>query len=118
MHVGYDFYVSFYGGTNVPESVWGNIVQKAEQRLEQYTFGRMPSDWSGTEWEIKAKCAVCEMIDLMYAHSKRDGKTSENTDGYSVSYDISESLSKKLYDVTYVYLSNTGLMDFGLDDGL
>ena len=51
----------------------------------------------------------------MQADEKRDGKTSENTDGYSVSYDTGESLGSMLYDVVNVYLGNTGLLYAGVD---
>lgn len=112
MQVTYSFYVDSYGGDNVPEPIWENMEQKAESRLEQYTFGRMPEEWDEAEWANMAKCAVCEMVEAMYVYDKRDGKTSENNDGYSVCYDVSENISKKLYDIAYVYLSNTGLMDF------
>lgn len=116
MHVDYGFYAETYGGGNVPESAWQRLEMKAVSRLEHYTFGRMPNDWAGTEWENKAKCAVCEMAEIMYADGKRDGKTSESTDGYSVSYDTKDSVSGQLYGVAYVYLGSTGLMDFGVDE--
>lgn len=112
MHVDYLFYDDSYGGVNVPESAWSNLSQKAESRLEQYTFGRMPEEWDGESWEKKAKCAICEMTEALYSRDMRDGKTSESNDGYSVTYEASDEISGKLYDIAYAYLSNTGLMDF------
>ena len=114
MHVDYGFYVETYGGGNVPESAWQRFEIKAVSRLEHYTFGKMPDDWTGAEWENKAKCVICEMVEIMYADWKRAGKTSENTDGYSVSYDTKNSVSGQLYGVAYVYLGNSGMMDFGV----
>lgn len=112
MRIDYGFYTDSFGGGDVPESVWKRFMQKAASRLEHYTFGRMPEDWSGEPWENKAKCAICEMVEAMYADSTRTGKTSENNDGYSVSYDTSKSIDSILYEIAKVYLANTGLMDF------
>ena len=55
------------------------------------------------------------MAEIIQAEDKRAGKTSENTNGYSVSFDTSITENAKLYKVAYVYLGNTGLMDFGGD---
>ena len=55
------------------------------------------------------------MSEILYADEKRDGKTSENTDGYSVSYDTGKSLDGMLYDVARVYLGDTGLLYAGVD---
>ena len=48
---------------------------------------------------------------------ERQGKTSENTDGYSVTFETEEQLNGKLYDIAYVYLGHTGMMNFGVDVG-
>ena len=50
------------------------------------------------------------MNTITRAKSRVDGKTSENNDGYSVSYDTSKPLNVLLYDIAKVYLANTGLM--------
>lgn len=115
MNVDYKFYTDTYGGRNVPESDWKGIELKAEQRLEHYTFGRMSGSWVDQPWEDRAKRAVCEMAEFIFTEEKRGNKTSENTDGYSVSYDTSKDADSRLYDIAYVYLGNTNLMDLGVD---
>lgn len=115
MSVEYKFYTDTYGGTNISEADWKRLSQKVIQRLRQFTFDRLPDDWTGDPWENQANCAVCEMAELIQADEKRSGKTSENTDGYSVSYDTGKSLSGMLYDVAKVYLGNTGLLYAGVD---
>lgn len=40
MKVDYSFYTDKYGGNRIPEKDWEKISQKAEQRLDSYTFGR------------------------------------------------------------------------------
>lgn len=115
MKVDYSFYADTYGGNRISEDDWNRISQKAEQRLDGYTFGRCSGDWEGESWSKRAKCAVCEMAEILYVDGKRNGKTSENTDGYSVSYDTGKSLSGTLYDVARVYLGDTGLLYAGVD---
>ena len=114
MKVDYEYYTDIYGGANILEKDWLRVSQKAEQRLNSYTFGRLSDDWEGESWCDRAKCAVCEMTEILYADEKRDGKTSENTDGYSVSYDTEKSLGSTLYDVVQVYLGDTGLLYAGV----
>lgn len=115
MKVDYSFYTDTYGGNRILEDDWQRISQKAEQRLDSYTFGRCSGAWEDESWCNLAKCAVCEMSEILYADEKKDGKTSENTDGYSVSYDTGKSLDGMLYDVARVYLGDTGLLYAGVD---
>lgn len=115
MKVDYEYYTEIYGGTKLAEKDWQRISQKAEQRLDSYTFGRCSGDWEEKDWCDRAKCAVCEMSEILYADEKRNGKTSENTDGYSVSYDTGVSLNSLLYSIVQVYLGNTGLLYTGVD---
>ena len=114
MKVEYSFYTTTYGGSKIPEADWSRLSQKAEQRLNAFTFARCSGEWEGEPWCNNAKCAVCEMTEILLADEKRDRKTSENNDGYSVSFDTSKSLSSLLYDVVRVYLGNTGLLYAGV----
>lgn len=116
MRVEYKFYMDTYGGTNISETAWKRLSQKAIQRLQVFTFGRLPEEWSGQTWENKAKCAVCEMSELLFANEKRSGKISENTDGYSVSYEAAYVTDSRLRNIAYTYLGDTGLMYFGDDE--
>ena len=115
MKVEYSFYTDSYGGNRISQDDWKRISQKAEQRLDSYTFGRCSGDWEEEAWCSRAKCAVCEMTEILYADENRNGKTSENTDGYSVSYDTGKTLDSMLCDVVRVYLGNTGLLYAGVD---
>lgn len=116
MQTEYRFYADTYGGTNISEAAWKRLSQKAVQRLQEFTFGRLPEEWAGQTWENKAKCAVCEMAEIIQADERRGGKTAENTDGYAVSYETADTFKSQLYEVAYVYLGNTGLMYFGDDE--
>ncbi len=116
MNTTYDFYEDVFGGSVVPEKKWDNLSLRMEQKLRYFTHDRMPDKWSGESWENLAKTAVCEMVDYAFKVDKRDGISSENTDGYSVSYDTSKnSTDTKLYEIAKVYLLNTGLLYLGVD---
>ncbi len=84
--------------------------------MDAFTFGRCAEDCEKESWCNSAKCAVCEMAEILLADEKRDGKTSENNDGYSVSFDTAKSLTSLLYGVVRVYLGNTGLLYAGVGD--
>lgn len=116
MNVDYSFYTDTYGGNRISAHDWKRLSLKAEQRLDSYTFGRLPGSWEGESWCNQAKCAVCEMAEILNEEERQGGKTSENTDGYSVSYDAAETCIGKLRNIAYVYLGNTGLMGFGVDE--
>ena len=118
MKVDYRFYQDTYGGGNIPESSWKRLEQKAVQRIDDYTFGRTDCEWTGMAWENRAKCAVCEMAEILYSIDKMGGKKSENTDGYSVSFESSTTLQRKLYGIAGIYLACTGLMDFEVEGSL
>lgn len=112
MNVAYEYYCDSFGGSLIPESQWKSIEVKMSARLNRYTFNRMEEG----NWPVQAKTALCEMCDCTYKYEQREGKTSENNDGYSVSFDVSRSLDSMLYEIAEVYLANTSLMDLVVDD--
>lgn len=112
MNVTYEYYKDSFGGSLIPESHWKSIEVKMSARLNRYTFDRMEEG----AWPAQAKIALCEMCDCACKHDQRDGITSENNDGYSVSFDVSRSLDSMLYRIAEVYLVNTGLMNLAVDD--
>lgn len=114
MKVKYSFYTDSYGGRRISIDNWERLEMKAEQRLNGFTRGRCSVDWSGKTWENSAKCAVCEMAELLLTNEKTAGKASENNDGYSVSFDTTESIDSRLYKIARVYLCNTGLLYTGV----
>lgn len=89
MNVTYEYYKDSFGGSLIPENRWISLELKMSARLNQYTFDRMKED----NWPEQAKTALCEMCDCAYRYDRRDGKTSENNDGYSVSYDMNKTLN-------------------------
>ena len=112
MNVAYEYYKDSFGGSLIPESHWKSIELKMSARLNRYTFDRMEEG----VWPAQAKTALCEMCDCTYKYDQRAGITSENNDGYSVSFDVSRSVDSMLYRIAEVYLVSTGLMDLAVDD--
>lgn len=112
MYVTYEYYQESYGGSLITENRWKLLETKMRARLNRYTFNRLQKN----QWLTQAKTALCEMCECAYKYDKRDGKTAENNDGSSVSYDTSRTLNTMLYEIAEVYLGNTGLMSLVVDD--
>lgn len=119
MYADYVFYVEEYGGVIITDEMeFRRIERKSGQKLDYYTFGRI------AQVDDKIRLAVCEMADILFQAEKRksmhDGLEviSENNDGYSITYagvnaqDGKNHLEKELYAAAYMYLSQTGLMDW------
>ena len=119
MRVDYNFYVESFGGSQVQESTWLSLELKAEKRLEHFSFGRTACDWSEKDWEQNAKYAICEMTEAMQKREARGNISSENNDGYSVSYQTEqteEAFESRLYQIASTYLMSGGLLYMGVDD--
>ena len=116
MELEYAFYVNSYGGIKISEVDWKRVSQKAMQRLNSYTFGRLSKQSLEEEiWSNRVKCAICEISEVIYEYENREGKVSENTDGYAVSYDSEKSLGSVIYDVVMVHLGDSGLLYAGVE---
>ena len=123
-YVDLKFYADSYNG-ELSESEFQNVIIKATAHVRRITFGRADSYIDGDEVKY-ATCAVCDVI---AADEKRRKKhqgmnvTSENIDGYSVSFAQEQSageaaeelLNRKIYKSAEPFLMQTGLLDWGLD---
>ena len=117
------FYRSEYLGDRITdESTFNRLATRASAKLDHYTMGRI----SQTDCGVAVQLAVCSMAEILFWEEKRknahEGReiSSESNDGYSVSVggsseaDIAAFSEKSLYQAAYAYLSQTGLMDFGV----
>lgn len=122
MEVEYGYYISEFGGEEIPEEKFKRISKLANTYLEQFTHNRVKND---TENEEKVRDCICEMCETIYLtmyKNEEAEKKSESTDGYSVSYvteqqdgeDKNVMLHKKLYRIARNYLANTGLLYLGV----
>lgn len=117
----YQHYKDEYCGTAIPsEKEFQNVIRKASQHIDNFTFGRITEENAG-EYASLPDCA-CDMAETIYnltgSTGKMKEKKSESIDGYSVTYvtegtdgnPAEKTLQKKLYSIARVYLLNTGLL--------
>ena len=119
----YTFYQTEYLGDRITdESTFNRLALRASERLDYFTFGKI----DGEDVSDSVRLAVCSMADILFWEEKRknapDGRelASESNDGYSVSFASASDTERQgltdrqLYQAAYVYLSQSGLMDFGV----
>ena len=103
--VSYDFYVSDYLGSLIPEKAFASATAQAEAVLA--SFARKYRVAQGGE--ESRKLAVCSMAEAIYTASKRRGNMAAATVGsVSVRYENSQSaekaLRRELYQRACIYL--------------
>lgn len=123
LYADYEYYTSTYKG-NLPKEELEKSIMKASAYVRRITFGRADDNTEMDEVKI-ATCAVCELLaNDEKARSKHLGRavTSENTDGYSVSYEsggngetADDLLARKIFDTLELYLMPTGLLYMGVE---
>lgn len=123
LYADYEFYISEYKG-NLLKEEFEKSIMKASAYVRRITFGRADDNTEMDEVKI-ATCAVCDLIaNDEKVRSKHSGRvvTSENTDGYSVSYEsggngetADELLGRKIFDTLELYLMPTGLLYMGVE---
>lgn len=123
LYADYTFYVSEYRG-NLTDEEFDKSVIPASAHVRRITFGRADDNMEMEEVKL-ATCAVCDLIaNDEKVRSEHLGRvvTSENTDGYSVSYEsggnggtADELLSRKISDMLELYLMPTGLLYMGVE---
>lgn len=123
LYADYEYYTSTYKG-NLPKEEFEKSIMKASAYVRRIAFGRADDNTEMDEVKI-ATCAVCELlVNDEKARSKHLGRavTSENTDGYSVSYEsggngetADDLLARKIFDTLELYLMPTGLLYMGVE---
>lgn len=123
LYTDYEYYTSTYKG-NLPKEEFEKSIMKASAYVRRITFGRADDNTEMDEVKI-ATCAVCDLIaNDEKVRSKHSGRavTSENTDGYSVSYEsggngetADDLLARKIFDTLELYLMPTGLLYMGVE---
>lgn len=119
----YDFYVSVYRG-QLKEEEFDRHIIIASAYIRKITFGRADAQ---TESEV-VKLSVCAVCDVYKMDEKRRAEhqgrniTSENNDGYSVSFapeqnsgeTAEELLERKAYKAAELFLLPEGLLNLGV----
>lgn len=131
MYADYRYYTEGYllGKTPaVPEEIFPYWEKQARSQIDQYTYGRISAD--SDLISEKVKDCTCELAEFLYQADSvsqqgiQDGAagpiSSYSNDGESASFDLSRSVytedgkSKKVKEIIYRYLSNTGLLYAGV----
>lgn len=120
----YAFYRDTYSGDLIKdEIIFVRLALRASEWLDHVTFHRI------SQPDDDVRLAVCAMAEVLFWEEKRKSKYDgrevqrEDNDGYSVTFastdqGISGGLTqteKDLYLAAYKYLSQTGIMDFGVE---
>lgn len=125
LYADYKFYVESYDG-DLKEEEFQKVISRASSHVRRMTFGR--ADMYSDIEEVKLSvCAVCDVIAADMKNRKKHGGmniSSENTDGYSVSYvtdqvsgeSADQALNRKIYTAAELYLEPTGLLNWGVYD--
>lgn len=123
LYADYTFYVSEYRG-NLTDEEFDKSVIPASAYVRRITFGRADDNMEMEEVKL-ATCSVCDLIaNDEKVRSKHSGRavTSENTDGYSVSYESGgngetsdDLLCKKMHNTAALFLDPTGLLYMGVE---
>ena len=123
LYADYEYYTSTYKGNLAKEEVEKSSM-KASAYVRRITFGRA-DDYMEMEEVKLAACSVCDLIaNDEKVRSKHSGRavTSENTDGYSVSYEsggngetADDLLKRNIFDTLLLYLEPTRLLYMGVE---
>lgn len=115
-YLAYAEYTSL-GGT-LPEMPFKILEFNARQQIDKYTLGRLKTLETQNQ---EVKLCVYKLIDAMGEYSSNEaikrGVSSENIDGYSISYstptkDLYEAKNSEIKDIIRTYL-----VDCKLEDG-
>lgn len=123
LYADYEYYTSTYKG-NLTKEEFERSITKASAYVRRITFGRADENKELDEVKLAA-CAVCELLaNDEKVRSKHSGRavTSENTDGYSVSYEsggngetTDDLLKRNIFDTLLLYLEPTRLLYMGVE---
>ncbi len=123
LYASYAYYISTYRG-NLTEEEFEKAIVPATAHVRRITFGRADQNMELDEVKL-ATCAICDLLaNDEKARSQHSGRTvvSENTDGYSVTYESGRNgdtaddlLTRKIYKAAELYLEPTGLLYAGVE---
>lgn len=130
----FDFYKEKYYGDSVEESLFPKWEDRATDKLNQLTYGRIDAA-AKEEFDEHIQKATCALADLLYkidyktahANDPQEGNVkSMSSGGQSISFGSNETLVDKVlndktaqnrlcYDMVCEYLSGTGLLYAGVE---
>lgn len=121
MYADYNFYISEYMGSIIPETAFAGVERAASAYVNYITHNRIPAATLPEPVMVKVKMAVCAVADTCYKQlTDEDSSTvsSESVGNHSRSYAVvkkgfDDRQHEKLVNAK-TYLHGTGLMYGGL----
>lgn len=119
IYADYAYYTNTYKGTSISQDAFAALSRRASAFIDRLTYNRLNNGYAVTD---AVKMAVCAVVDVLkeYEDARQEALTaagvkSENTDGYSISYqnadDIRATVESAMLEAAQPYLIYTGLMD-------
>ena len=111
VYADYDYYLNEYSGNAVAEADFTRLSRQASAYLDGLTCGKIRGTWVD---DSRVKDACCAVAEAMYKQEQGE-VASESNDGASVTYVNSGTTpEQRLYNITAMYLSSTGLLYAGV----
>ena len=108
LYADYSYYTDEYRGTAVGEAEFEFYARRACAYIDSYVLN-MPA-----QVPCAVKDACCAICDILFNEDIAGGISSENNDGYSVTYAKGSDVNEKISGAVAVYLGNTGLLYRGM----
>ena len=113
MYASKDDYTKIYASeAKIPDGSIELYLRRASALLNSM-FIYKPVEPIEDTLKEKLQMATFEIAELLYTEDSFLGVTSENNDGYSVSYD-KKSVSSNIKDTVVTYFADTGLLYRGI----
>lgn len=113
-YIDYSYYTDTYKGSSIPESAFDRVANKAQAKVDYYTFNRIDKTESYMD---KVKMCCCELAEQIYSHDSAktgNGIASEKVYDYSVTYvgqkEIEQALNNNINTTINEWLAMTGLL--------
>lgn len=116
--VSYEYYVSTFGGSTIPESDFETFERDAERDVNYYTFGRLNRLSEPDEAVLMCICDVAEQLFSRKVELGDNPLESYSNDGLSGKFadsNSTEAFGRRELLTIAKWLADTGLLYKGLD---
>lgn len=116
--VDYNYYVTTYGGSTIPESDFDGFERDAERDINYYTFGRLRGLSEPDEAVLMCICDVAEQICTRKSEFGDNPLESYSNDGLSGKFadnPSTQAFNQREQLTIAKWLADTGLLYKGLD---
>lgn len=117
-YIDYSYYTDTYKGSSIPESAFDRVANKAQAKIDYYTFNRIDET---ADYMNKVKMCCCDIAEQIYTHDTAktgNGIASEKVYDYSVTYvsqkETEQAFNSKIVSCINEWLAMTGLLYRGL----